>query len=125
MGLTDDQLIDKMFGTIRDIRKSLLLRSQQRRIDILANILSIFDEPEIEPERCVLTTSDINRLEQVLVKTNNEYKDECSICLDNFYINEKVLFLKCHHYFHHSCVEKWLLHESNKCPKCRTVQRIC
>lgn len=45
--------------------------------------------------------------------------ETCSICLDNFEINEKVYRTKiCNHLFHRECLKEWLKTE-NSCPVCR------
>lgn len=43
---------------------------------------------------------------------------ECSICLDKFNDTDKVIVLKCKHYFHKNCIEKWF-EEQSTCPICR------
>uniref|UniRef100_A0A5B6YTZ6 RING-type E3 ubiquitin transferase n=1 Tax=Davidia involucrata TaxID=16924 RepID=A0A5B6YTZ6_DAVIN len=42
----------------------------------------------------------------------------CSICKDEYAINEKVNQLPCKHIFHHECIVPWL-NRSNSCPLCR------
>lgn len=47
----------------------------------------------------------------------SEHKD-CSICQDEFVVDEEVVQLPCLHLFHPSCIERWLrMH--NQCPVCR------
>lgn len=47
-----------------------------------------------------------------------EHTAECSICMDEVNIGEKVTELPCKHWFHHTCVSAWLL-EHDTCPHCR------
>jgi hypothetical protein len=60
-----------------------------------------------------------------ILEATGEYKNskiiniECSICLENFIDNDKLIKLKCNHNFHHNCIKNWLCKESNKCPVCR------
>jgi len=43
---------------------------------------------------------------------------DCTICKDDFKLNDMVIQLPCKHYFHPDCVTTWLkLH--NQCPVCR------
>ena len=45
--------------------------------------------------------------------------EPCSICLENFDgKNKEKYVLFCNHYFHRSCVNKWLV-KHNSCPLCR------
>ncbi len=47
------------------------------------------------------------------------YNDtSCSICFDNFENDEQVKILPCKHYFHISCINKWL-DKNTSCPMCR------
>ncbi|OMP05937.1 Zinc finger, RING-type [Corchorus olitorius] len=51
------------------------------------------------------------------IKVEGSGKD-CSICLEEFKINEEARQMPCKHFFHSNCVEKWLrIHGS--CPVCR------
>jgi len=43
--------------------------------------------------------------------------DECCICLDNMRVGEYMRKLPCGHFFHATCVERWLLH-AHRCPLC-------
>ncbi|ORY07395.1 hypothetical protein BCR34DRAFT_20515 [Clohesyomyces aquaticus] len=43
---------------------------------------------------------------------------ECSICMEEVFIEEEVTELPCHHWFHHQCVAMWL-GEHDTCPHCR------
>ena len=49
----------------------------------------------------------------------DEMDGECSICLLEYKVNEMIRRLICHHKFHASCIERWLL-VNNVCPLCRT-----
>lgn len=45
--------------------------------------------------------------------------NQCAICQENYQNDEQILILKCHHYFHKSCIAEWIGKQSNKCPLCR------
>ena len=49
---------------------------------------------------------------------DNLLLDECSICLERYVVNDKVLNLKCRHSFHKDCINIWLK-DNNTCPQCR------
>ena len=44
--------------------------------------------------------------------------NECSICLEEFKLNEIVITLPCSHTYHKKCMEPWLK-DNNNCPLCR------
>lgn len=43
---------------------------------------------------------------------------ECPICIEKFNDIDKVMILKCKHYFHKRCIEQWF-NEHDTCPVCR------
>ena len=43
---------------------------------------------------------------------------ECSICLEQYKLNEKIIQLDCDHIFHKECLNLWLK-KNNSCPICR------
>lgn len=53
------------------------------------------------------------------IKSNdNLLLDECSICLEKYVKNDKIMSLECSHSFHDSCIKLWLKN-NNTCPQCR------
>lgn len=42
---------------------------------------------------------------------------QCSICLENYKLNEKAILLPCTHYFHLNCLKEWFIRKQ-KCPYC-------
>jgi len=48
---------------------------------------------------------------------NNEIKI-CPICLDNYNIGDKIVYLPCFHLYHSKCIKKWLKCSKN-CPLCK------
>ena len=50
-------------------------------------------------------------------------RPECAICMDDFVVDESVTTLPCNQFFHTTCVESWLLDQSELCPYCRQVVR--
>ena len=47
----------------------------------------------------------------------------CSICLDDFTVGDKIIYLPCFHYYHSKCIEKWVKN-SDKCPLCNIEIKI-
>lgn len=48
----------------------------------------------------------------------NYHEKTCSVCLDEYAVNNKIVLLDCNHSFHTDCIKKWL--QINKsCPVCR------
>ena len=71
--------------------------------------------------KIVLSDNEFNKLEIINYNENNfNLKNKtCNICLDDFIKNEKIIRLKCDHYYHKKCIYSWLKKHSNKCPICR------
>mmetsp|Transcript_15362 Transcript_15362/g.28694 ORF Transcript_15362/g.28694 Transcript_15362/m.28694 type:complete len:206 (+) Transcript_15362:32-649(+) len=44
----------------------------------------------------------------------------CSICLEDFIVNEDARRLPCLHLFHKGCVDTWLKNFNSNCPICKT-----
>lgn len=60
-----------------------------------------------------------NRYEKIIFDEEKEYYDSCTICLDDFDNNEKLLKLKCNHIYHEKCIKTWFKNKSN-CPNCNS-----
>ena len=41
----------------------------------------------------------------------------CSICLEDFVVGDKIIYLPCFHYYHSKCIDTWVKN-SDKCPLC-------
>ena len=76
---------------------------QKRTIN---NLKEIFGETE-------LTQSILDKGEQ----------KKCSICLEDFEVGTKIIYLPCFHYYHAKCIETWVKN-SDKCPLCNTEIKI-
>jgi hypothetical protein len=45
-------------------------------------------------------------------------EEECTICHENYKLNEFKRQLDCNHFFHKKCIDKWIKDNMN-CPMCR------
>ena len=43
---------------------------------------------------------------------------DCSVCLEDFVVGDKLTILPCYHNFHSTCAKEWLK-SNNSCPLCR------
>ena len=74
-----------------------------------------------ENVKIILTNEEFNKLERKKYKDIKKDGEEskCTVCLNKIEDDEEIIHLKCGHYFHINCIEKWLKKCSNKCPICR------
>lgn len=69
----------------------------------------------------LLKKFDINTLYEFIYKEENlEITDICSICLDEYVINQKITNTLCNHYYHTDCINDWLK-QNKKCPLCNNI----
>ncbi|XP_052802327.1 RING finger protein 215-like [Mya arenaria] len=50
--------------------------------------------------------------------TKEGTNDSCAICLEKFYLKQKLRVLPCSHFFHTKCVDPWLV-RNHTCPLCK------
>ncbi|GFZ06808.1 brassinosteroid-responsive RING-H2 [Actinidia rufa] len=95
---------------------------------------SDFLEPEISypenpdsPENPILSAVLIRellpvmRFEEVVAGGGGGGDESCTVCLYEFEAGEEIRWLtNCRHIFHRSCVDRWMDHDRNTCPLCRT-----
>ena len=105
----------------------------------------IKEEQALQENRINILLKQINKIEQRLLNLSyiiNNKKDEknkydhleekeidenlmkvikeeiCLICLQNYNNQDKIISLTCTHFFHASCIKKWL-EMKNICPLCK------
>ena len=81
---------------------------------------------ELSDVKVVLTKEEFDKFEKKCVsKIENITNCSicCSICMDNYNEDEKVVILKCKHYYHENCIENWLCNQKVTCPICRKDTR--
>lgn len=72
-----------------------------------------YRDPHLED--FVIKATDLLLYKDVLDKTIKN----CTICFEDFKMNDRVRELCCAHIFHPDCVDTWLIGHSNCCPYCR------
>lgn len=96
--------------------------------NLINNLFGLFFDSQFVPidnfedVKVTINQNDINKFKTVKLDDNNivNYKDEmCNICIDNYSNGNDIIYLPCEHYFHESCIKKWLCNEKVTCPTCR------
>jgi len=104
-------------GTVADENYDLALYLASSLI-----LLSFFQSSFFLCKRCCDDYSKQRVLHKFTSTVNTDTIDnllnECSICIEQFQVNEKILTLPCSHIYHKSCLQKWLINNQN-CPLCR------
>ena len=83
---------------------NILNNNSQAKSDLISNSIN---------SNKVLEEIKIN--EEFIKNINNE---KCLICLEDYIINDKIIYLPCLHFFHSSCIQKWI-EISKNCPLCK------
>ena len=65
----------------------------------------------------------IKKIKWTKAQSEEECKENCSICQDQIKKDEQFLSLKCHHEYHQECVEIWFMREKI-CPNCKQEVQI-
>jgi len=91
----------------------------------LAALLGQVKPPVASPEEIensglqIIKPSDIGRWSEE-GKVASNCIDRCLICLDDYDPDDDLRVMSCKHFFHKTCVDKWLQIGRNNCPACRT-----
>jgi len=84
--------------------------------DIQNEISEELDEEETDNS---VPLNILNEHSTLMVSSNNETENSCSICNQNILPNEILRKINtCNHYFHQNCIDTWLSSNST-CPICR------
>ena len=77
---------------------------------------------DLEDVRLVASDADIRSLKiECVTKGHDQEASSCSICLSEFAIGDSIVQLPvCKHFFHYSCISRWLTDYKNTCPSCRS-----
>lgn len=114
---TTSSLLDMVFGLLRD--RNTEEASMESIINmILASDTNRYGNPPASKEV-------VNSLEKIKINEENinlirknSNCENCSVCKDDFEINQELVNLPCKHSFHDECLAPWLK-ERNSCPTCR------
>ncbi len=44
----------------------------------------------------------------------------CTVCQENFFLDEELIRMDCSHVFHHDCLVQWLRKRKSACPYCNS-----
>lgn len=90
---------------------------QIRRYDLEFDMF--FSEEETCGEYFIYKINDIEKYENY-ISNIDLFKNNCSICLKKFKINEWIHKTACNHTYHLNCLSQWILKNSDpNCPLCR------
>ena len=104
------------------------LRNSTALINLFDSIFQLPPQQTAEDVRITGNEEELNELQVVKYKDINEdfcrdndiiKSTECTICLENFDEEDDIIITKCKHMFHKSCIKKWLIDYSVKCPICK------
>tara|TARA_B100000674_G_scaffold276706_1_gene228538 strand:- start:140 stop:562 length:423 start_codon:yes stop_codon:yes gene_type:complete len=74
---------------------------------------------------CIEDCRQSRKKKQVLksrrINSNDEENllNECTVCLEKYKKNEKIIVLPCNHNFHEACIKEWFEKDNRSCPNCR------
>lgn len=77
---------------------------------------------ELNDVKVTLTKEQFDKFEKKKVSESNKLTN-CSICMDNYELDEIIVTLKCNHVYHENCIENWLCNQKVTCPICRKDTR--
>ena len=114
---TTSSLLDAIFGLLRD-RNTEESNMESIINMIMANDNNRYGNPPASKEV-------VNSLEKVKIDEENlkllrknSNCENCSVCKDDFELDQQIVNLPCKHVFHEDCLSPWLT-ERNSCPTCR------
>jgi len=85
---------------------------------IMANDPNRYGNPPAS-KKCVDDLVKLTVNQEFLDKARKTSMDNsCSVCKDEFVLEQNVVSLPCNHSFHDECIHPWLK-ERNSCPTCR------
>ena len=99
---------------------------QQHAYEPLIGMIMVLFSSFILTYFCSSTHNNNENLNQNLIENNlpifiitTDTNEICSICLDEFVINDEINKLECEHKFHKECLDDWFT--NNNCPLCRKL----
>ena len=61
----------------------------------------------------------LRQADKIRDKSGGDAQTECSICLENFVMQEQLRRVGCGHLFHPRCIQEWFATGDTRCPMCR------
>jgi len=114
---TTSSLLDMIFGLLRD-RNTEESNMESIINMIMANDNNRYGNPPASKE-AVSNLEKVKIDEEKLNKLRkNSNCENCSVCKDDFELEQEIVNLPCKHSFHEDCLTPWLT-ERNSCPTCR------
>ena len=95
------KLVDEKTKEFDEELKKIIGRVHQRINEAKNRINKIIGINDIE------ILSDLEEFE-IDEKLIDDEEKQCAICLENYSIGNKIIYLPCCHYFHSSCIRNWL-----------------
>lgn len=110
-------------------QRSPIQRHQINTTNMFNNLINLFENyiniatedvfDDLEDVKVTLTEDEFNKLNTTILDESVLNNTQCTICLENLKLDEKLIILQCKHIFHRECIKYWLLNQSTKCPICR------
>ena len=76
-------------------------------------------QEELEDVKITISDEDFKRLNTIILDESVLKNSQCSICLENMLLSDKLIILKCNHIYHNNCLKQWVTNNSSKCCVCR------
>ena len=116
------EIINSILDLYKDENVSEINRCKYADTLLLLGYQDLVYQEDISlPKGIPLSKNKINKIKTIKINEINikEYnKINCSICMEQFKIKDKIMKLNCDHIFHDICLIKWL-NNDNTCPNCR------
>ena len=97
-----------------------MIQNYHRNIEYLINQIMMNDNNRYGNPPA--SQSAVDKLQKCNITENKlkelGFENSCSVCKDEFSLNEECLLMPCDHHFHKDCLVPWLK-ERNSCPVCR------
>lgn len=79
---------------------------------------------DLESVKITISENEFEKFKNEKLKDLTQLNDKkCTICMEQYNIEEYVVTLDCNHIFHKDCIKHWLCKENVKCPVCRKDTR--
>lgn len=97
-----------------------------QKIQDLGNIVDLLQDKLVDDNKIKMNTPEteldqkINQLSETTIESLDKFSSddiECSICLIDYKLFDKCIYLPCIHYFHSHCIKVWL-GKKPECPIC-------